>query len=86
MRWLMDFYHERRGILARYDVEAPAPAAAVVRGGERVRAEYPAAPTRRRLSLLERAERARGDDGWALYRIVKADGQEPAGIAVPSAA
>lgn len=23
MTWLMEFYHERRGILARYSVEAP---------------------------------------------------------------
>jgi hypothetical protein len=88
MRWRLEFYHERRGILARYDVEAPSPAAAVVLGGDAVRAEHPAARTRGRLSLLERAERGRGDDGWVLYRIVKDSGQGPAaidGAAAPAA-
>jgi hypothetical protein len=28
MRWLVEFYNERRGILARYGIEAPLPAAA----------------------------------------------------------
>ena len=74
MRWLMEFYHQRRGILARYDIEAPSPAAAAVLGGDTVRAEHPSAPARRRLSVLERAERARGDDGWVLHRIVEAPG------------
>jgi hypothetical protein len=86
MRWLMEFYHERRGILARYDFEAPSPAAAVVLGGDAVRAEYPSARARGSLSLLERAERARGYDGWVLYRIVKDKGQGSAGIAATPAA
>ena len=30
MRWLVEFYNERRGILARYGVEASLPAAAVL--------------------------------------------------------
>ena len=32
MRWLMEFYNERRGILARYGIEAPLPAAAALLG------------------------------------------------------
>ena len=73
LRWLMEFYSERRGILARYGVEAPLPAAAVLLGREALLAEYPPARARRRLSLPERAERAGGQDGsgWVLYRIVK---------------
>ena len=76
MRWLVEFYNERRGILARYGVEASLPAAAVLLGRNAVLAEHPSAPPRRRLSLLERAERAEGQDGsgWVLYRIVKDDG------------
>ena len=73
VRWRMEFYSERRGILARYGVEAPLPAAAVLLGREALLAEYPPARARRRLSLPERAERAGGQDGsgWVLYRIVK---------------
>jgi hypothetical protein len=74
MRWLMEFYHERRRILARDDLEAPSPAAAFMLGVDRVRAEHPSARARGSLSLLERAERARGYDGWVLYRIVKDNG------------
>jgi hypothetical protein len=77
MRWLMEFYNERRGILARYAIEAPLPAAAVALGRKAVVAEYPSPPRRRRLSLFERAERVGGQDasGWVLYRIVKDNGQ-----------
>jgi hypothetical protein len=25
MKWLLEFYHERRGLLARYDIEAALP-------------------------------------------------------------
>jgi len=73
MKWLLDFYNERRRILARYGIEAPLPAAAVLAGRKAVLAEYPSARARGRLSLLERAERAGGQDGsgWVLYRIVK---------------
>ena len=76
MRWLVEFYNERRGLLARYGVEAPLPAAAVPLGRTAVLAEYPSPRARRGLSLLERAERAGGHDGsgWALYRIVKDNG------------
>lgn len=73
MKWLMEFYNERRGILARYGIEAPLPAAAVLLGRKAVLAEYPSTPRRSRLSLFEQAERVGGQDasGWVLYRIVK---------------
>jgi hypothetical protein len=73
MRWRLEFYNERRGILARYAVEAPLPAAAVLLGRNAVLAEHPPAPARGRLSLFARAERIGGQDasGWVLYRIVK---------------
>jgi hypothetical protein len=73
MRWLLEFYHERRGILARYGVEAPLPAAAARLGREAVLAEHPPTPRRGRPGLFERAERAGGQDtsGWILYRIVQ---------------
>jgi hypothetical protein len=83
MRWLMQFYNERRRILARYGVEAPLPAAAVMLGWNAVRAEYPPPPRRGRSSLFERAERVGGQDasGWVLYRIVKDNGQGSTGAA-----
>ncbi len=88
MRWLMEFYNERRGILARYSIEAPLPAAAVLSGRNAVLAEYPSTPRRSRLSLFERAERVGGQDasgwvasGWVLYRIVKDNGQGSTGVA-----
>ncbi len=73
MRWLMEFYNERRGILARYGIEAPLPAAAARVGRNAVLAEYPSPPRKGRLSLFERAERIGGQDasGWVLYRIVE---------------
>lgn len=79
----MQFYNERRQILARYGVEAPLPAAAVMLGWNAVRAEYPPPPRRGRPSLFERAERAGGQDacGWVLYRIVKDNGQGSTGAA-----
>ena len=86
MRWLMEFYNERRGILARYSIEAPLPAAAVLSGRNAVLAEYPSTPRRSRLSLFERAERVGGQDasGWVLYRIVKDNGQGSARYKVVS--
>jgi hypothetical protein len=81
MRWRMELYHERRRVLVRYDLEAPSPAAAVVLGRDAVRAAYPSARARGSRSLLERAECARGCDGWVLYRIVKDNGEGSAGIA-----
>jgi hypothetical protein len=75
VKWRLDFYHERRGALARYGIEAPTPAAAVELGRNALLAEHPPTPARRRLTLVERAERADGQDpsGWVLYRIVKDD-------------
>jgi hypothetical protein len=73
----MEFYNERRGILARYGIEAPLPAAAALLGLKAVLAEYPSPPRKGRLTLFERAERIGGQDpsGWVLYRIVKASAQ-----------
>jgi len=78
MRWLMEFYNERRGILAHYGIEAPLPVAAARLGRNAVLAEYPSPPRKGRLSLFEQAERIGGQDasGWVLYRIVKATAQE----------
>ena len=73
MKWLMEFYNERRGILARYSIEAPLPAAALLLGWKAVLAEHPSTPRSRWLSLFERAQRVEGQDasGWILYRLVK---------------
>lgn len=73
MRWLMEFYNEKRAILTRYSIDAPLPAAAVLLGRKAVLAEHPSARARGRLSLFERAELAGGHDGsgWVLYRMVK---------------
>ena len=84
MRWLMEFYNERRGILARYDIEASSPGTAVLAGRNAVLAEHPSRPARkRRLSLFERAERAAGQDdsGWVLYRLGKDNGPGSTGVA-----
>jgi hypothetical protein len=72
MRWLTEFYNERRGILARYAIEAPLPGAAVLLGRSALLAEYP--PTTQpkdRLSLFKQAQGVEGQDpsGWILYRI-----------------
>jgi hypothetical protein len=77
MKWLMQFYNERRGILARYGIDAPLPAEAVLLGWKALLAEHPSTPRRSRLSLFERAERIGGQDpsGWVLYRIAKDDDQ-----------
>jgi hypothetical protein len=76
MKWLMQFYNERRGILARYGIEAPLPAEAVRLGWKAVLAEHPSVLRGSRLSLFARAQRVEGQDasGWVLYRIVK-DGE-----------
>jgi hypothetical protein len=83
MKWLMQFYNERRGILARYDIEAPLPTEAVRLGWKAVLAEHPSTPRRSRLSLFERAERLGGQDasGWVLYRIVRDSGHGSPGAA-----
>jgi hypothetical protein len=76
MRWLLEFYNEKRGLLARTTIEAPLPAAAVPLGRSAIRVRYPAPRVGRALSLFERAERVGGGDGsgWVLYRIVRDDG------------
>jgi hypothetical protein len=81
MKWLMQFYNSRRGIPARYGVEAALPAEAVLLGWKAGRAEHPSTPRRSRLSLFELAERIGGQDasGWVLYRIGK--DSEPVGPA-----
>jgi hypothetical protein len=73
MTWRMQFYNERRGILARYNIDAPLPAEATRLGWKAVLAEHPSTPRRSRLSLFELAERIGGQDasGWVLYRIAK---------------
>lgn len=83
MKWLMDFYNERRAIVARYRIDAPSAAAAVLLGRNALLAEYPSTPQRRRLSLFQQAERIGGRDaeGWVLYRIAKDDGQDSRGSA-----
>jgi len=73
MKWLMQFYNERHGILARYGIDAPSPAEAVLLGWQAVLAEHPSTPRRSRPSWFERAQRIGGQDasGWVLYRIVR---------------
>jgi hypothetical protein len=73
MKWLMEFYNERRGILVRHGVEAALPAAAVRLGRKAVLAKYPPAPRRRPSSLFERAHPADAH-GWVLHRIVNDSG------------
>jgi hypothetical protein len=79
VRWLLEFYNERRGLLRRYSIEAPAPAAAATLGRQAVFAEDRATPRARRRNLLDLAERAGGHDasGWVLYRIVQDKRSEP---------
>lgn len=86
MRWRIDFYHERRGIMARYAIEAPLPGAAVLLGRSALLAEHPSTPTRGRLSLFKQAQRVEGQDpsGWLLYRIVNED--SPGSAAAPAPA
>jgi hypothetical protein len=71
MRWRLEFYHERRGVLARYGIDAPLPAEAVRLGWAAVLAEHPSMPRRGAPGLFERARRAGGHDasGWVLYRL-----------------
>jgi hypothetical protein len=88
MKWLIDFYNERRGMLARYDIEAPLPAEAVRLGWATLLAEHPSAPRHGRPGLFEQAERVGGQDasGWVLYRIAEHSRQGAADIARTDAA
>ena len=58
MKWLMQFYHERRGLLAPYSVDALLPAEAILLGWKALLAEYPPIPGSRRPELV-RASPAR---------------------------
>ena len=82
MRWLLEFYNERRGRLAPYGIDAPLPAAAVRRGWKAVLAEFPPTVRRGRLGLFERAQRVGGQDasGWVLYRILNDGGPGSPGV------
>jgi len=75
MQWRVEFYHERRGILAGYGVDAALPAAAVQSAWTALRAEHPSSPRRRPLSLFARAQLTGGQDasGWVLHRIARID-------------
>ena len=86
MVWWTEFYSERRGVLARYRVEAASPAAAVLLGRSALLAEYPPRSPRDRLSLFERAQRSGGQDvsGWVLYRIAKDEGPGVPEVAPPA--
>ena len=88
MKWRMQFYNERRGILARYGIDALLPAEAVRLGWKAVLAEHSSTPRRHRLSLFERAERSGGQDasGWVLYRIVRDNEHESPDVAQARAA
>ncbi len=76
MKWVVDFYHQRRAMVARYGVDAPSAASAVVVGRQALLAQHPPVAARGRASLFEQAERIGGQDGsgWIVYRIVKGDG------------
>ena len=88
MKWRLQFYNERRRILARYNLDALLPAEAVRLGWKAVLAEHPSTPRRRRPSLFELAERIGGQDasGWVLYRIVRDNEHESTEVAQAHAA
>jgi hypothetical protein len=74
MIWSVQFYNERRGLLARYRVEAPLPPAAVLLGRRALFAAYPNPGRPRRFASLYQRARAEPDDGgWVLYRIASVD-------------
>ena len=88
MKWRVQFYNERRGILAGYDIDAPLPAEAVLLGWKAVLAEHPPTLRRRRPSLFELAERIGGQhaSGWVLYRIARDSEHESPDVAEAHAA
>jgi hypothetical protein len=72
MKWEVEFYHERRRALARYDVEAATPAEATRLARALLVAAHPATKSSRWPSLYERAQRTGGRDadGWVLHRML----------------
>lgn len=64
MRWWLEFYSERRQILAHCRVDAPTPATALVLGRRSVLDEYP-----QQVQRLASPD----TDGWVLYRIQKVE-------------
>lgn len=82
----MEFYNARRGIVARYRIEAPLPGAAVLSGRHALHAEYPSMPQKGRLSLFQQAERVGGQDAseWVLYRIMRDDAAGTARATAPA--
>lgn len=89
MIWSVQFYNERRGLLARYRVEAELPPAAVVLGRHALFAAYPhAAAPAPPASLYQQARTDRDDGGWVLYRIASV-GSDPSfssrGVQAPDA-
>jgi hypothetical protein len=63
LKWTVDFYNERRRTVARYGVDAPTAAAAVISGRQLLVAQYPSTPRRGHPSLFEQAERLGAHDG-----------------------
>jgi hypothetical protein len=78
MIWSVQFYNERRGLLAGYRVAAALPPAAVVLGRRALFAAYPrAAAPAPPASLYQQARADRDDGGWVLYRIASVDESDP---------
>ena len=78
MIWSVQFYNERRKLLARYRVEAALPPAAVVLGRRALFAAYPrAAAPAAPASLYQQARADPDDGGWVLYRIASVDEPGP---------
>jgi hypothetical protein len=73
VRWRLEFYSERRQILAHYRVEAPTPAMALVLGRRRVLDEYPLILAWGTRSPFSHGQRVAGQDAdrWVLYPIQK---------------
>jgi hypothetical protein len=70
MTWSVQFYNERRGLLARYSVEAALPPDAVRLARRALLAAHPRAAAPRTPPSLYQSARADADDGgWVLYRI-----------------
>jgi hypothetical protein len=76
--WSVQFYNERRGVLACYCVEAALPPSAVLLARRALDTEYPrAAAPAVVASLYQQARADRNDGGWVLYRIASIDQPGP---------